>query len=432
MDENGGIETGDSACAATVNRLPMAPLLALTMASFIATANETVPAGLLPDIAQGFHVSEAWAGQLVTFCALGSGVAAIPLTASVRGWRRRVLLLVLAGFLVCNAITAVSSNYVLTLASRFAAGLATGLAWSLLASYARRMVPASMQGRALAVAMIGIPLALSVGVPLSVWLGGMVGWRSIFGIMSGMSLALMGLVCWKVPDYPGQAAGQRLPMRRVLTIPGVRPVLFVVTAWILPHYILYTYIAPFLASVGLAHDVDAVLLIFGISSLIGIWVIGSLVDRWLRLFVLAGLGAFALVSLLFGLGATSPAAICVGVAIWGISFGGAPTLLQTALADAAGDGADVAQSALVTVFNLSFAGSGIIGGVLLETAGVVSFPWVVSSLVAIGLCIAWRATTHGFPPGRRRDRFLLTPPCHVVMPDQTGRSARPAPAGREG
>jgi hypothetical protein len=35
----------------------------------------------------------------------------------------------------------------------------------------------------------------------------------------------------------------------------------------------------------------------------------------------------------------------------GLQFGGAPTL-QTALADAAGDGADVAQSALVTVFNL--------------------------------------------------------------------------------
>ena len=88
--------------------------------------------------------------------------------------------------------------------------------------------------------------------------------------------------------------------------------------------------------------------------------------------------------------------------IWGFSFGGAPTLLQTALADAAGDGADVAQSALVTVFNLSFAGSGIIGGVLLETTGVVAFPWVVSSLLAIGLFTAWRAKTHGFPSGKRR------------------------------
>ncbi len=403
MDEDCGVAAIGIGCAATVNRLPMAALLALTMASFIATANEAVPAGLLPEIARGFHVSEAWAGQLVTCCALGSGVAAIPLTAAVRRWQRRhVLLLVLGVFAACNAITAVSSNYMLTLATRFAVGLATGLAWSLLASYARRMVPPAMQGRALAVAMIGIPLALSVGVPLSVWLGSMVGWRSIFGIMSGMSLALMALVCWKVPDYPGEMAGQRLPMRRVLAIPGVRSVLFVISAWILPHYILYTYIAPFLASVGLTRDMDSVLLLFGISAMLGIWVIGALVDGSLRLLVLAGLAAFAMVSLIFGLGVTSPAVIWVGVVIWGFSFGGAPTLLQTALADAAGDGADVAQSALVTVFNLSFAGSGIIGGVLLETTGVVAFPWVVSSLLAIGLFTAWRAKTHGFPSGKRR------------------------------
>ncbi|WP_340615623.1 hypothetical protein [Xenorhabdus entomophaga] len=46
----------------------------------------------------------------------------------------------------------------------------------------------------------------------------------------------------------------------------------------------------------------------------------------------------------------------------GFSFGGAPTLLQTAIADTAGDGADVAQSMLVTGFNLAVASGGLIGG----------------------------------------------------------------------
>ncbi len=292
MDEISRTAAADSGRQEVAGRLPLAGLLALTMTSFIATANEAVPAGLLPQIAQGFHVTEAWAGQLVTLCALGAGVAAIPLTAATRRWRRRqVLLLVLAAFCLCNAVTALSSHYVVTLAARLAVGLATGLAWSLLATYARAMVPAAMQGRALAVAMVGIPLALSVGVPLSARLGVMIGWRSVFGILSGMALILMAWARWTVPDYPGQAADSRLPVRQVLAIPGVRPVLLVVMAWILPHYILYTYIAPFLASVGLARHVDAVLLIFGVSAMLGIWLVGSLVDRWLRLLVLAGLGA---------------------------------------------------------------------------------------------------------------------------------------------
>ncbi|UTH72639.1 hypothetical protein NKT35_13930 [Chromobacterium sp. IIBBL 290-4] len=201
---------------------------------------------------------------------------------------------------------------------------------------------------------------------------------------------------------PGLPADGRLPIRRVLAIPGVLSVLLVVMSWILPHYILYTYIAPFLASLGLARHVDIVLLVFGMSAMFGIWLVGYLVDRWLRLLVLTGLGAFALVSLIFGLGTRSPVFIFAGVAVWGVSFSGAPTLLQTALADATGNDADVAQSMLVTVFNFAFAGSGLIGGVLLESAGAQIFPWVVLVILMMGFLTAWRANAHGFTPGPRR------------------------------
>ncbi|UPG92261.1 MFS transporter [Luteibacter aegosomaticola] len=386
----------------TRERLPMAGLWALTTASFIATANETVPAGLLPEIAHGFHVSEAWAGQLVTACALGSGIAAIPLTAATRAWpRRRVLLAVLAAFFVCNAITAVASSYPLALAARLTAGLATGLAWSLLATYARRMVPPAMQGRALAVAMLGIPLALSIGVPLGAWLGGMIGWRSVFGVMSGMTLILIAWVARAVPDFPGQAAHRAMPFKGVITTRGVRPVLAVVMTWILPHYVLYTYIAPFLASIGADPYLGVVLLTFGVSSMAGLWLVGALVDRWLRALTLGALALFALVAVAFGSGMASVGFIVGGVALWGLSFGGAPTLLQTALADAAGEGAEVAQSLLVTVFNLSFAGSGVLGGVLLQWMGARALPWMVAMVVLIALATAWRAKGHGFGAGVR-------------------------------
>lgn len=385
------------------DRLPVVALLALTMTSFIATANETVPAGLLPEIAQGFGISQAWAGQLVTLCALGSGLAAIPLTIAMRRWRRQyALLLAIGGFFVCNAVTAFSPYYGLTLAARFMVGVATGLAWSLLAGYARRMVSIPLQGRAMAIAMVGIPLALALGVPLSTWLGTIVGWRNIFGVMSVLSLLLMIWVFLKVPDYPGQAATGHLPMRDVLTMPGVRPVLFVIMTWILAHYTLYTYIAPFLAAIGLADRIDLALLVFGAAAMIGIWITGMLVDRWLRTLVLTSLGAFAVASLVLGLGfgGIPPVVVYLSVAVWGLSFSGAPTLLQTALADAAGEGADVAQSMLVTVFNLAFAGSGVLGGVLLETAGAAPFPWVLSVLLLTALFVAWRARAHGFTSGR--------------------------------
>ena len=387
----------------TTERLPMGALLALAMTGFICIVTETLPAGLLPQISSGLEVSSAWAGKMVTVYALGSLVAAIPLTIATQGWRRRnVLLLTIVGFLLFNSITAWSSDYVVTLIARFFAGASAGLAWSLLAGYARRMVSPNLQGRAMAVAMVGTPIALSLGVPLGTWLGALVGWRTAFGLMSILTLVLIVWVVVKVPDYPGQTASERIGLRQVLATPGVRPVLAVVLTWMLAHNMLYTYIAPFVASAGLGNEVDRVLLVFGLAALAGIWMTGRLVDRHLRNAVLASLATFAAISLLFGFFSQSVAVVYAGIFVWGLSFGGAATLLQTALADAAGEGADVALSMNVVVWNSAIAAGALTGGVLLDQVGVGVFPWVLLALLLAGLWIVFSARTHGFPKGQRQ------------------------------
>ena len=390
------------------HRLPIAGLLALAMTGFICIVTETLPAGLLPQVSAGLGVSQAWAGQMVTAYALGSLLAAIPLTIATRGWRRRtVLLMTIIGFLVFNSATALSTNYWLTLVARFFAGVAAGLAWSLIAGYARRMVAPWQQGRALALAMVGTPVALSLGVPLGTLLGATVGWRMAFWIMSALTLALIAWVLAKVPDYPGQSSHERMPLRRVFLTPGVRPVLAVVIAWMLAHNILYTYIAPFVAPAGLGKRVDLVLLVFGTAALAGIWVTGKLVDRHLRATVLACLGAFGVTALVFGVAPVTPAIVYLGVAVWGVSFGGAATLLQTALADAAGNGADVALSMNVVAWNGAIASAGVVGGMLLGAWGVAAFPWVLLALVGVAFLIAWGAHAHAFRPGLRTSGALV-------------------------
>lgn len=397
--------------SATSDKLPVGGLLALAMTGFIGILTETLPAGLLPQISAGLHVSEALAGQTVTVYAIGSILAAIPLTVATRSWgRRTVLLTAIIGFLLFNTVTALSSNYVLTLVARGLAGIAAGLCWSLLASYARRMVLPHQQGRALAIAMVGTPIALSLGVPLGTWLGKLIGWRSTFGGMSVLTLILIAWVLLKVPNFPGQGRTQRLPLRRVFTTPGIRPILFVTATWMLAHNILYTYIAPYVVPAGLDQRIDLVLLIFGLFALLGIWIVGSIVDRWMRTATLISLTAFAATALALGVGGTLATLVYGAVALWGLTFGGAATLLQTSLADAAGANADVAQSMSVTVWNGAIAGGGIVGGLLLESWGVRSFPWVLLILILAGLWMAWASHQHGFKP---EPRLASTPaPCN--------------------
>ncbi|GAA3313709.1 hypothetical protein GCM10020331_004460 [Ectobacillus funiculus] len=132
----------------------------------------------------------------------------------------------------------------------------------MLAGYAMRMVPEQFKGRAIAVALAGTPIALSIGVPAGTFLGAIMGWRLVFGIMSIISLVLIGWILWKVPDFPGQVSGERTTVSKLFGTPGVVPILFVILAWMLAHNILYTYIAPFLGNVGLQNYIELVLLVF--------------------------------------------------------------------------------------------------------------------------------------------------------------------------
>ncbi|MFJ6569419.1 MFS transporter [Streptomyces sp. NPDC091292] len=392
----------DTPVPAQSDKLPMAALLALATAVFVTCLTETLPAGVLPAMSSDLGVPESATGQTVTVYAIGTALTAIPLAAATAAWRRKRLLLTAMGvFAVANTVTALSSHYPLTLAARFVAGVAGGLAWALLAGYARRMAPVHLQGKAVAVAMAGIPVALSLGVPAGTFVGRTLGWRVAFLIMTGLTLVLLAWITGAVPDFPGRRPEGRPKVLRALRVPGVPPVLFVTLVFVLGHTVLYSYIAAFLDHVGMARSTDLVLLVFGAASLVGIWCVAAHIERRLRLLtlgstLLVGTGAAAL-----AVPADSPALVYVAVLLWGLGWGGVPTLLQTAVADAGGESADAAQAALVTLWNAAMAGGGIAGGILLDTLGATSFPWTVVALLVPVLAVVIAARAHGFPADRR-------------------------------
>ncbi|WP_051297721.1 MFS transporter [Brevibacterium album] len=391
-------ETVDTRAAA---RLPWTALLALAAAGFLAIFTETIPAGLLPQLAEGLGVSTSAAGQLVTLYAAGSVLAAIPLVAAVRRIsRKKVLLAAVGGLFVFNTVTALAPWYPLILVARFIAGAAAALIWGVLAGYARRLVVPALQGRALAVTGIGQPIALAAGVPLGALAGSLVDWRWVFAAISAAAVLLAVWIAVSVPDVPGLAAGARTPLRRVVMLPGICAVLGAALLWVLAHNVLYTYIAPLLAPTGLRVDIG--LAIFGLASFIGITLTGVVIDRALRATVLAALGLMGAASAALAWPASGAVIVAVVIAVWGLGFGGAPALLQTALADRAGEHTDAAQSVFVTVFNAAVAGGGLIGGAILLTGATApALAWTAFGLVIAALVVT--ASRRTLPPGRRSD-----------------------------
>jgi predicted MFS family arabinose efflux permease len=377
---------------------PWVALLVMALTGFLLITTETMPAGLLPQIASGLDVTEGTAGQFVSAYALGTVIAAMPAIALTRGLRRKPVFLVgVLGFLAANLLTAFSTDIALSLGARLLAGAFSGLLWGMTAGYARRITAPHHAGRALSVASVGTPFGLAVGTPFGSWLGMTFDWRWSFGVLAILTAVTLLLAVFLVPDAPGQRAGTRVPLARVFAIPGVAVVLGVIVSWMLGHNIMYTYIGSYLHGASLDLSVDVALVTFGAAAIAGIAITGAVIDRGLRRLVLLSLGSFIVAGAIFIVGYGSLALILVAIVLWGIAFGGAAAQLQTAISAASGENADVANSMLGVAFNLAIFAAGVAGAVVISSFDGLVLPAALVGLAAVALAIAVAGRRTAFP-----------------------------------
>jgi predicted MFS family arabinose efflux permease len=128
--------------------------------------------------------------------------------------------------------------------------------------------------------------------------------------------------------------------------------------------------------------------------------VGAQIDRRLRGLTIGATLLVAVTAALLAVPTGHPGLVYVAVTLWGLGWGGVPTLLQTAVGDAGSEAGDTAQAVLVTLWNAAMAGGGVAGGILLDRAGPAAFPWTVLVLLAPALVVVVAARAHGFPVRR--------------------------------
>lgn len=379
-------------------RLPGKALLGLFLAGFISILTECVPAGLLPDMSRTLGTSVSLTGQTVTLYALATALGAIPLARATARWpRKHVLQLALALVAAANALTALSTDYTLMLVVRFVAGLATALIWPLLGGYAARLAPAGRQGRAIAMALAGTPIGLALGIPTGTWLSSLGGWQVAFYASAAVGVVTMAWVLVALPNLPGQPVETRFTIAQALVIPGLRPILFALAAYMVAHNVLYTYITDLLSYAGMAGQAGWVLFVFGVTSVLSVLVVGTHIDRHLRRLIVSSTVVFAMCALALAVSVDAPVVVYVAVAAWGLAFGSSPSLFIGAAINAAGEAADVAQSITITVFSGSIAVGGLVGGLLLAGLGTASITWASLILLIAAAATVTGGKKHAFP-----------------------------------
>lgn len=163
----------------------IAGLLTLALGGFGIGLAELCIMGLLPSIAQDFSISESTAGYLVSGYALAVATGAILLPIIFRGSeRKRLLLGLILLFIIGNAISSISSNYLVLLIGRIIAALCHGAFFSVGSVVAADLVPKNKRASAISMMFAGLTLSNVIGTPLGTFLGQMAGWRFTFIVIT--------------------------------------------------------------------------------------------------------------------------------------------------------------------------------------------------------------------------------------------------------
>ncbi|MFF9624942.1 MFS transporter [Streptomyces griseosporeus] len=360
-------------------------VVALALALFSLSTVETLPVGLLPQIADDLGVSKADAGRLVTGYGVVVAVASVPLTRLVRRVPRRTLLCALLTlFVVANLVSAATPGYWVLLAARITVALTHAVFWSVIAATAAGLFPPEVRGRVVAGLFSGLSLAGVVGVPAGTWLGQQAGWRVPFTVMSGFGFLALVAVAVLLPSTAGEeshATGGTEPSRRRFLV------LMATTALVVCGVFTgYTYITVFLTDVaGLSEAAVAPLLLAsGVAGIAGTALAGARVDRRPRstmVLAVALLTATMLGLALFG--KLSFAAVCL-VALLGFAMAAMTTALQSRILHVAPGSTEIASAVGSSVFNVGIAGGSFLGGLLLPTGFGVRGAVLLGGVLAVG------------------------------------------------
>lgn len=383
--------TADDADRPNDARIRLA-VLALALGGFAIGTTEFVTMGLLPQIADGVHISIPTAGHVVSAYALGVVVGA-PLVAmfAARLRRRTVLIALMVAFAFGNLGSALSPNYPTLVAARFVSGLPHGAFFGIGSVVAASLVPLHRRTSAVAMMLAGLTVANVVGVPLATVLGQQLGWQWPYAFVSLVALVtIVAVVAW-VPAQPAEAGSSARSELSALGRPQVWLTLGVGTVGFGGMFATFSYITPTMTKLAGFSDgvVPLILVVYGVGMTAGTMLSGRVAAYGMMRGMIAMLVAIAVLLAAFGTLAHARPTAVVGVFLLGMLPSVLVPLLQTRLMDVAHEGQSLAAALNHSTLNIANALGAWLGGVVLSHGLGYEWPSRVGAALAVaGIGIA--------------------------------------------
>ncbi|OIK05664.1 MFS transporter [Bacillus sp. MUM 13] len=371
-------------------------LFALAATFFGVGVTEFISVGVLPAVANEFHISTSTAGLIVSMYAIGvaaGGPILTSLTAKVP--RKKVLLSVIVLFIIGHIITAIAPTFSIVLTGRILSAFAHGVFFAIGSTVAASLVPKNRQASAIAFVFGGFTVATAIGAPLGTYISDIFGWRfPFYGIAF---IGLIALILNAIAIQSHQLKTEIPPSYKdQLKLAGNGRILLILAVTILGYggtFVTFTYLSPILQDImGIgAEKVSVVLFVYGIAIAIGNTIGGRFGDRKPLKALLSMFSVQAVILLIFTFTAPYKAVGLITVSAMGLlAFMSVPVLQSYVLNLAqryVPSAVDVASSLNIASFNGGIALGSYVGGITADIMGLQHTPWVAAIMVFLGVLL---------------------------------------------
>lgn len=375
-------------------------LFTLALGGFAIGVTEFASMGVLPNIAEdllpGFAQDPArgisQAGLVITLYALGVVIGAPVITAlAARASQTTLVFWLLAAFILGSLASAVAPTFETLAIARLVAGLPHATFFGASALLAGRLMGPGNQGKGIAIAMSGLPIANILGVPLATWIGQTLGWRWAYALVAVLFALTLVLSLKFLPRVQGDR--ELSPLRSMAGFKNIRVWIMIALAAIGfgGFFAVYSYIAEVVTRVAQMPSgaIPWVLSAIGIGMTIGTFYGGWAADRNTPRAILVAFAALIVSLVGYVSLATSPVGLIVTVFIVGFWFSALTPAVQARFIRMAREAELMGSAITHAAFNVANALGAWIGGMVIAAGWGYLAPGMAGiALAAAGLALA--------------------------------------------
>jgi DHA1 family inner membrane transport protein len=363
-------------------------LYVLVLGIFGITTTEFSVIGILPQIADTYHITIDKAGWLLSIFALIIAISAPFITIAFSNVdRKKALLLVLATFSVSNILSALAPSFSFLLFARALSAVLHPVFWSVGLALAAGSVSSEQSPKAVSVVFGGLTLATVFGIPMATFMAEMFTWRASFVLSAAINI-ISFLALWIfLPVIPISEVKIRTSYRRILLNPKLLFSLLLACLMISAMFSTYGYMADYLKNVThmSGSEIGLMLLIFGIAGVAGNYFSGKLLsmyrDKTTVLFILSLFGIHVLT---YFMGSNYSLMILL-IVLWGFVHAGGFLISNVNITSSTSEAPEFINSIFTSCGNLAVTIGSTVGGLAILKVGIHQLPW--TSVILLGLSL---------------------------------------------